>query len=251
MSAMTFFWVIIILLVILLIAIDPRSWGQWAKASWTDLGLALMPRPTDDIEIRKFYRRRACEDVPYTDPGNLIRFPDPTLDRMIYEGQLDEANEYRMKKLMEARARRDRDGVETYALYKAHISAREAELEEQSRRNLREKYPKLVRKMKTSTEPEYDPAEIVTAANADNDKSRRSGYLEIEWQRLPVNILPNPLTDPPSTEYETVQEEPGALVAEKPEPVKMEISEEPEMPEEEPEIEDETDDDEFTDLISV
>lgn len=249
MSAMPFFWVIIILLVLLLIAIDPRSWGQWAKAGWTDLGLALLPRPTDDIEIRKFYRKRACEDVPYSDPGNLIRFPDPTLDRLIYEGQLDEANEYRMKKLMEARERRDRDGVETYVLYKAHISARQAELEEQSRRSLREKYPKLVRKMKTSNEPEYDPAEIVTAANADNDRSKRSGYLEIEWQRLPVNVLPNPLTETPKNEPEP--EEPEIAIVEKAEPVIMEMPKEPEVPEEEPDIDDETDGDEYTDLISV
>jgi hypothetical protein len=244
MSEMTYFWVIVILLVLLLIAIDPRSWGQWAKEGWTDLGIALLAKPTTDFEVRKFYRRRACEDVPYADARSEIRFPDPTLDRLIYEDKFDEANEYRMRKMMEARQRQDRDAVETYALYKAHISAREAEFEEETRRNLREKYPKLVRKMKTSAEPVYDPTEIVTASGVNDDKSKRSGYLEIEWKRLPVNVLPNPSATPPSPPSPPSPPNPEPVIVERAEPVEMEIPEEPE-------IEDETGDDEFTDLISV
>ena len=248
---MTFFWVIVILLILLLITIDPRSWGHWAKAGWTDLGIGLLARPTNDFEIRGFYRKKACEHLPDARPEDEIRFPDPTLDRLIYEGRFEEANTYRMKRMMEARANRDIDAVETYAIYKAHMAAREAEMQELSRRNLRTKYPKLIRKFKPDQGEVYDPTEIVTAAGSADEQAQRTRFLEIEWKRLPVNILPNPSRVPPVQAPVTKEAAPDAKPEPEPEP---EPQSEPGAiveVEKKKEVGDDSGEDEYTGLISV
>jgi len=215
--AMTFFWLIMILALLILLAVDPRNWGQWAREGWTDLGVGLRPPGRTDLEIRAQYRKRACEHVPSARHTDMIRFPDPVLDRLIFDERFDEANWYRMKQLQLARERRDAEMVESYTIYKAHLSARQAEAEERTRRRLRETYPRLVRQEREQVQVS-DPMELVTKSGAEAE-TKRMGFLEIEWKRLPLNLLP--------------------------------IKRPPAPPEPEPTDETDTDKDEFSGLISV
>ena len=173
-------WIIIILFVLLLVAIDPRSWGQWAREGWTDLMVRSITRDPSDIEIRADYRKRDMQDVPFVKPEDIINYPDPILDRLIYEERFDEANRYRMKHLMEARENRNREALQTYIIYKRMISTARARADERSRRELRQKYPRIQeRRTEIVTEP-VDRTGLPQTAFTRAVTMLRSRFLEIE-----------------------------------------------------------------------
>ncbi len=184
---MQYYWLIIIVLcALILIAVDPRSWGQWAREGWTDLGLKLYGRRESDIEVRAKYRRIALEHIPTVSDDAIPGFSDPTLDRLIFEDRFDEANRYRMEQLKLARERKDAEGVETYSIYKNILSKREAAFDENQRRHVRDKYPRPKRNESVS-DPVDDPMEIAEPHLQEKKRKKtRSGFIEIEWKGLPI-----------------------------------------------------------------
>lgn len=178
---MSYFWLIMVLIVLILIAIDPRSFGSWNR-KWYDFGIFGYLRSVSDIEIRSEYRRNDCQHIPYVHPGEIPEFPDPILDRLIYEDCLDEANFYRMKQLRAARDRKDNAGVKSYEVYKLRITARRIELEEIHRRTMKAKYEKNKHKFKISARDPSDPMALPDELIEKKEIRERvqSGYLEIE-----------------------------------------------------------------------
>lgn len=178
---MTFFWLITILIVLILIAIDPRSFGSWNR-EWLDLGIFGYGRPVSDIELRSEYRRNDCQHIPYVHRGEIPEFPDPILDRLIYEDCLDEADFYRMKQLRAARDRKDNAGVKSYEVYKLRITTRRIELEEIRRRTMKAEYKQIKHKFKISARDPSDPMALPgeLTENKEIREKVRSGYLEIE-----------------------------------------------------------------------
>ena len=153
---MSFFWVIIILSALLLIAIDPRSFGGW-RQSWLDLGAFGYDRPVTDLELRSEYRRRDCRDIPFVHRDEIPGLIDPTLDLLIYEDRLEEANSYRIRQLQIARERRDRDAMRSYEAYKNLIVRRSIELEELRRKTMKYDYKEMKKKAKAESEAPSSP----------------------------------------------------------------------------------------------
>lgn len=150
---MTFFWLIVLFALLILYAIDPRSFGGWKK-HWLDLGAFELGRPVSDLEVRSEYRRRDCSHIPTVLPGEVPRFIDPTLDLLIYEDRLDEADAYRIRQLQLAREQKDRGIMKSYEVYKSRIVARRIELEVIHRRNQKTEYKnKKFKFEKTKTSP--------------------------------------------------------------------------------------------------
>ncbi len=208
---MSFFWLILILMIILVAAIDVRTWAQWASVGFTDLGVHSFARPTSDLEIRAFYRKRACEHVPFVRPDDPIRFEDPTIDMLLSEGNFDEADSYRMRKMMEAREAKDVEAIETYAVYKAVISRYRALHDDRRRKSVRDRYPKIVEKEKSGVRGHWVSAESIEPPKKKRRQRIRSGFLEIEWKGLPKYAFPPDYSGdaetPPDTDEATLAPE--------------------------------------------
>jgi hypothetical protein len=215
-----FYIVMIFLFILIVIAIDRRSWGQWARAGWTDLMIGSIDHREHDIEIRARYRKRALDYAPKLNGDLIIKYPDPVLDSMIFEGRLKEANEYRMRQVKEAKERHDSEAVETYGIYKAIISAREAADDERSRRTLRDRFPEIRDSAhETEKKGKYDPMEIVESPNKKPRERVRSGFLEI----ASVGIRRPPLKE---TEPEVIEEPQAEPVIIETAPANVEVKEE-------------------------
>jgi len=177
--------VVIIFFLLMLVTIDPRSWGQWASAGWKDLGILSYEPEEHDIAVRAKYRKRAFEHMPAINKDSVVKFSDPSLDAMIFEGRFREANEYRMRKMRESRDNHDLDALETYAVYRTILAERQATAEELSRRTLRERFPKVEKGSHVKKKLDYDPMELLEPVVKDTRERARSGYLEIPSQGMP------------------------------------------------------------------
>ncbi len=197
---MTYFWIIAIFIFLIFAALERGLLGSWLREGWSYLTPNPYKHDPGDVEIRAFYRRRACEHVPAVGPDDQVLFPDPILDKLIYEERFDEANAYRMRQLQQARERHDAEGVKNYVIYKALITKRRVTADEYNRQNLRSKFPKIQKAKKEL--PADDPTEIIGKRKKKRRKRIRSGYLEISSDLLPKNRPPISLQDTPEPDSE-------------------------------------------------
>jgi len=237
---MSFFWLILILMILIVAAIDVRTWAQWASVGFTDLGVHSFARPVSDLEIRAFYRKRACEHIPFVRPDDPIRFEDPTIDMLLSEGKFDEADGYRMRKMMEAREAKDIEAVETYAVYKAVISRYRALHDDRRRKSVRDRYPKIVETEKAAARGHWVSAESIEPPKKKRRQRIRSGFLEIEWKGLPKYALPQDSAGDPETAPDMDEAALAPDIADVPRPAPSK-----------PDSDAEPSDDEYSGLISL
>jgi hypothetical protein len=188
---MSFFWVILIFVILFLFAIDPVSFGGWTDR-WVDLGVYDYGRPVSDFEIRSKYRKRDCAHVPTIAMEEIPGIPDTILDLLIHEGRLDEANAFRMRQLQIAREHKDLDRVISYEAYRNLIVKREIEIINMRRSafksDYREKKRGRVIPANLSSDPMALPGETVAApgvisepaSEADDEETDSAAFLPVE-----------------------------------------------------------------------
>lgn len=126
---------VMLVLAILGLCIDWRYWRRLIGPRfrwWRDLGCHLgLQDEIDDNELR--YRARV-QDVDLNisaKASDYIDEPDEYMDRLINEGRVREAMQYRIEMVNLAKFRRDPDMLRNYAIYGERIHERWAEVDSQ------------------------------------------------------------------------------------------------------------------------
>ncbi len=136
---MDFWWLILTLIFVFLVGNDRIHWGDvWGGNSGYFFGGARKSysRRKTGFELRMESRKHSREDVVVMTADDHIPKPDFELEKLISDGRIDEAREYRAELEKIADEMSDDDSLRKYAIYGARIArkAREIKLGEQKKR---------------------------------------------------------------------------------------------------------------------
>lgn len=136
---MDFWFVIVILFFIFFVGNDRVHWVDvWGGNSDYIFGSARKSysRRKTGFELRMESRKHSREDVVVMTADDHIPKPDFELEKLISDGRIDEAREYRTELEKIADEMSDDDSLRKYAIYGARIArkAREIKLSEQKKR---------------------------------------------------------------------------------------------------------------------
>jgi len=200
---MGFTLLIMVMLVLILLAINPRSFGNWTRGSWIDLFAKGFRRSGSDLEIRADFREREYMHIPHTGVEAVLIYPDPILDRLIYEERFEEANHYRMTKVVAARESRNDEDLRTYSIYRNLIANAHAARDNAHRATIKTRYAAAKEELRKKDptyekqENQVDPMALPDELNppVEPDDSRIS-FLEVPHttasRRAPIDEAPIP-----------------------------------------------------------
>jgi len=115
------------------------SWS-WRNNYYSGIFTGRAQKNKTDFEIRTNYRMNSLQRVPeivVVKPGDHIGQPDHHIEKLIRDGKLDEAREYRIEMEKIAEEMENDESLRKYAIYGARIAKRHKELQ---RMDTRKKY---------------------------------------------------------------------------------------------------------------
>ncbi|MCX6646598.1 MAG: hypothetical protein NTY09_09595 [bacterium] len=244
---MSFTWLISMLIFVILMGSERSHWGGlWGGDPWCDDDLFTGRAGVDrirhktDFEIRLEARKYVQPDVVMVSADDYIDKPDPDLERMISEGKIKEAREYRagMEKIAEEMD--DDAGMKKYAIYGAKIARKAKAVAVEERKKMLESPMEIpmaseqkpssameIEKIAVSSVPGIAITENVSSSSAPPLwKVKKSTTQELQskdfvppkpFMKKPEVVNP-PIMKMPDKPIEKIPE-PSKPVYEKPEPI--------------------------------